>query len=93
MRPFSNWQCKNPRDKVYRLLGLLDCGVALHTDYKKAMKDVFFDSLRALYDECHDHKPAMAQCGRILWSMINMSRQLQRNLLLMIAFIMYYEYI
>lgn len=48
---FSTWNCSNPRDKVYGLLGLVDDDNRVVVDYQKSVKDIFVDVVRQIIVE------------------------------------------
>ena len=44
---FTHLDCKDPRDKVYGLLGLVRPGDRIHIDYKKEPSQIFWEVIRA----------------------------------------------
>ncbi|KAI0614919.1 HET domain protein [Pyrenophora tritici-repentis] len=48
---YSSQECKDPRDKVYGLLGLVQGGHVPTVDYSKSLTEVFVDAVKALHDE------------------------------------------
>ncbi|KAF1926644.1 HET-domain-containing protein [Didymella exigua CBS 183.55] len=45
---YSSYQCENPRDKVYGLLGIVRSDERLEVDYNKLVQEVFLDAARAV---------------------------------------------
>lgn len=45
---FSEWNCSNPRDKVYGLLGLVDERLRVEIDYQKSVEEVLVDVVRKI---------------------------------------------
>ncbi|KAH6642531.1 heterokaryon incompatibility protein-domain-containing protein, partial [Boeremia exigua] len=43
---FAGYECENPRDKVYGLLGIVKPKERLEVDYTKSVQDVFLDAAR-----------------------------------------------
>ncbi|CAE7020633.1 hypothetical protein P3342_004476 [Pyrenophora teres f. teres] len=48
---YSQQECKDPRDKVYGLLGLVQSEHVPTVDYSKSLIEVFADAVKALHDE------------------------------------------
>src|SRR5690242_16376759 len=65
---FSGYECENPRDKVYGLLGIVKPKERLEVDYTKSVQDVFLDAARALQASKMD-KPDRVNCKARLESL------------------------
>jgi hypothetical protein len=62
---YSSYQCENPRDKVYGLLGIVRSDERLEVDYSKLVQEVFLDAARAVQVSKLD-KPDRVKCqGRL----------------------------
>lgn len=62
---YSGYQCENPRDKVYGLLGIVRSDERLEVDYNKLVQDVFLDAARAVQVSKLD-RPDRVKCqGRL----------------------------
>lgn len=53
---FSSSGCKNPRDKVFAALSVLNLGTALHlkADYHRSPNEVYLDVVRGYLSSCED---------------------------------------
>jgi hypothetical protein len=80
LRNFAGWKCRDMRDKVYGLLGLVNYDIKLTIDYKKTVKEVFFDVLHVLYEDINSRIIDSHQRDCLSLTMINTSLHLRRNL-------------
>jgi hypothetical protein len=48
---FSEWHCRNPRDKVYGLLGLVNESLRVEIDYQKSVEDILIDVVRKVIED------------------------------------------
>jgi hypothetical protein len=48
---FSGWHCRNPRDKVYGLLGLMHEQFRIAIDYHKSIEEIFTDAVRKVVED------------------------------------------
>ncbi|KAJ8109811.1 hypothetical protein OPT61_g7183 [Boeremia exigua] len=65
---FSGYECENPRDKVYGLLGIVKPKERLEVDYTKSVQDVFLDAARTLQASKMD-RPDRVNCKARLESL------------------------
>lgn len=55
-------KCTNPRDKIYSLLGIVDCGASISPDYSKSVEEVFTDTARIMIRE-YQHLGILSHAG------------------------------
>lgn len=71
---FSGYNCENPRDKVYGLLGIVKEKEKerLEVDYTKSVQEVFVDVIKALRESKMD-QPDILSCR---WRLVTLARQM-----------------
>ena len=62
---FSGYNCEDPRDKVYGLLGIVKEKERLEPDYNKPVQEVFLDVARALRDSKMSRPDSMSCRARL----------------------------
>ncbi|KAL1604975.1 hypothetical protein SLS60_004516 [Paraconiothyrium brasiliense] len=79
---FTDRGCKDMRDKVYGLIGLVPYDVDLAIDYEKPIETVLFDVLRAIHgDPYHDHAfENFSYVSGLFYNLIEIALHLRRKL-------------
>ncbi|KAJ9655310.1 hypothetical protein H2201_008830 [Coniosporium apollinis] len=71
---FGGWQCKEPKDRVYGLLGLVPERSRVIVDYSKTMEQIFFDVLRKVIEvEDYSALESHLDFARYLWVYLSLS--------------------
>ena len=69
---FCDKRCKDPRDKVYGLMALVQLSSQVEIDYTKSVHQVFLDAvmsmIREYWDTTHDNPNNGSQLHRVTWT-------------------------